>query len=67
MRTPLQGLGPKENFIFIALYSFCSTDGVIQINLGTHVDDLLWASLPEAERIIDQAKLTLRLGREEIG
>ena len=41
-RTTL-GKELRENRIYRALYSYTDADGVVQLLLTSHVDDLLWA------------------------
>ena len=53
-----------ENFVYKALYYFHDGVRCVMI-LGTHVDDLLWANLPEAEWLVEEIRRLLKLGKEE--
>ena len=41
LRNYLKGKGLRENRIYHALYSYTDADGVVQLFLTSHVDDLL--------------------------
>ena len=43
LRNYLKGRGLRENRIYRALYSYTDADGVVQLLLTSHVDDLLCA------------------------
>lgn len=44
--------GIKDYRIFRALYTLTNDDGEVILMLGAHVDDLIWACEPEAQRLI---------------
>ena len=48
IRSVMLESGMVENFVFKACYSY-AIDGVIQIIMATHVDDIVWACRPGAE------------------
>ena len=58
--------GMVENFVFKACYSY-ATDGVVQIIMATHVDDIVWACLPGAEPSVKKLKGMLTFGAEDEG
>ena len=57
--------GLKENHVMKALYSFCDSDGELQVMCGTHVDDLIWAAHPEYEHMIQRVIDTFQCGEPE--
>ena len=48
-----------------AFFSYADASGKVLMVMGSHVDDLLWANLPEAEPIVDQVKASFEFGSEE--
>ncbi len=47
-----------------ALYSY-SVNGIVMILMATHVDDVIWASEPEFETIVQEMQRVLQLGALE--
>ena len=66
MRSVMLESGMVENFVFKACYSY-AVDGVIQIIMATHVDDIVWACLPGAEPSVKKLKSILTFGAEDEG
>ncbi|OLQ03412.1 Copia protein [Symbiodinium microadriaticum] len=67
LRNYLKGKGLRENRIYRALYSFTDADGVVQLLLTSHVDDLLWACDPSCDWIMDDLIKTFKCGTTEVG
>ena len=65
MRNALVGAGLKENRIYNALYSYANAEGKIILIMGSHVDDLLWANLPEANSIVEAVRKSFTWGAED--
>ena len=55
MRQTFVDAGLKENHVMKALYSFCDSDGELQVMCGTHVDALIWVAHPEYGHMIQRA------------
>ena len=53
LRDVIQANGLKENQITKALYTYCDENGSIRCIIATHVDDVLWASEPDAEHRVE--------------
>jgi hypothetical protein len=64
LRKSLIKAGLKENQILKGFYSY-QKDGKVICLMGTHVDDILYATLPEGQSIIDAAKAAFVWGKEE--
>ena len=64
LKRVLRELGFQEGFAMTALY-FLQNDGKIVVILGTHVDDIFWASLAEGLPVIDKLKDMLSFGALE--
>ena len=67
LRTYLKKKGLKENRICRALYSFTDANGVVQMLMTSHVDDLLWACDPSRDWIIKDLIDTFKCGTVEKG
>ncbi|CAE7832525.1 GIP [Symbiodinium sp. CCMP2592] len=59
--------GLRENRIYRALYSYTDADGVVQLLLTSHVDDLLWACDPSCDWIMNDLIETFKCGKVETG
>ncbi|CAE7200469.1 GIP [Symbiodinium sp. CCMP2592] len=67
LRNYLKGKGLRENRIYRALYSYTDADGVVQLLLTSHVDDLLWACDPSCDWIMNDLIETFKCGKVETG
>ena len=67
LRNYLKGKGLRENHIYRALYSYTDADGVVQLLLTSHVDDLLWACDPSCDWIMNDLIETFKCGKVETG
>ena len=63
----LKGKGLHENRIYRALYSYTDADGVVQLLLTSHVDDLLWARDPSCDWIMNDLIETFKGERWKLG
>ena len=63
LRKVMHAAGLKENFVLKACCSW-ARNGVVMIIIATHVDELVWACRPEAEKCIAIIKSMLTLGAE---
>ncbi|CAE7692632.1 RE1 [Symbiodinium sp. CCMP2592] len=67
LRNYLKGKGLRENRIYRALYSYTDADGIVQLLLTSHVDDLLWACEPSCDWIMNDLIETFKCGKVETG
>ncbi|CAE7211787.1 RE1 [Symbiodinium sp. CCMP2592] len=67
LRNYLKGKGLRENRIYRALYSYTDADGVVQLLLTSHVDDLLWACDPSCDWIMNDLIETFKCGKVKTG
>ena len=47
------------------MYSY-SVNGIVMILMATHVDDVIWASEPEFETIVQEMQRVLHFGRVHV-
>ena len=66
-RFIIRGRGLLENRICRALYSFTDANGVVQMLMTSHVDDLLWACDPSCDWIIKDQIDAFKCGTVETG
>ena len=64
LRGALVGAGRRENAGLPAIFFF-SRNGKVLAVLGAHVDDVLYAALPEAEEVTKKAKDAFVWGSED--
>ena len=67
LRKVMIDAGFRENRIMIATYSYSDEKGDIKAIVGSHVDDLLWASKPEVDRMMEHVLKTFECGKIEEG
>ena len=67
LRRTVKQKGLKENRICRALYSYTDKDGVVQMLLTSHVDDLLWACDPSCDWIVKELIDEFKCGTVESG
>ena len=64
LREEFIAAGFQENKVSKALYSF-QKDGIVKCMVGTHVDDILWASDPEFEFMVQKILDTFSIRKIE--
>ena len=67
LRDVIHANGLKENQISKALYSYCDENDSIRCIVATHVDDILWATEPDAKHRIDAILAHFKVGKVEEG
>ena len=54
--------GFRENHVLRALYSYTDDKGNLLALVGTHVDDVIWAAMPEADAVINKVIEAFKCG-----
>ena len=67
LRRTVKRKGLRENRICRALYSYTDKNGVVQMLLTSHVDDLLWACDPSCDWIVKELIDEFKCGTVESG
>ena len=67
LRRTVKRKGLKENRICRALHSYTDKDGVVQMLLTSHIDDLLWACDPSCDWIVKELIDEFKCGTVESG
>ena len=67
LRRTVKRKGLRENRICRALYSYTDKDGVVQMLLASHIDDLLWACDPSCDWIVKELIDEFKCGTVESG
>ena len=57
--------GFRENHVLRALYSYTDEKGNLLALVGTHVDDVIWAAMPEAEAVIRRVIEAFKCGEPD--
>ena len=65
LRSVAVGAGLRESKILPAFYSYADGNGKVIMVLGSHVDDILWANLPEANHVMENIMAQFEVGTAE--